>query len=785
MQACAICHGTEWEQFSTISFGVWQSNNGRLWRDTEDYPLGCCAQCGHVQNLAQYNEALLQRLYFHSPQEEVYWSPNLIGSDFPYHQMVSMFADELPEAAVIADLGCGPGKLLNACRDRLPKARLHGADFNDRCALEGISYQSANLSDVDALKALFPHQSLDLICSSHTLEHLPNPRAFLLAIKPLLKNTGMVFIEVPDFSTPHPWEISGQSSLVNQQHIHYFSKDSLAVLAGLCGYEILKTKQFVTGFIPRLQLLLRPLSKRVLGIVKQVQADIQSKHQSLLETISTELEAGGDVHLWGVGADLYQLMGEPRFDALLATPNLTLHDAQWAGHELAGKTIAPSAALREVSGKIVITPSLAETRTKMNAVSKGFQADVIDSYAQSSATTTELSLCALCASNDWQPLETLISGNWDKSGPQLKRQTLSLPIAQCQHCGHVQIAKPYGPREFELLYFSSEGAPDMWPATGPHSPYDDMVDLFKDRLVDFNTIADFGCGAGVLLDTIRQQKPDAHFTGFDFKSGVTPEGIPITACDLNAPGDILQVARGAQFDLIVSSHVLEHLIQPVLFLSSLKQRLKHGGILFIEVPDSGYEPDNCLHETNLIHGQHIHYYTEESLLRMAAVAGFECLKLRRFHTGSIPRLQLLLSPCSPSPLSSPVQNSAHDSIKQRFDGYRAMQARMMTTIRNLMSSGTDLALWGVGGDLFLLCHAYPELESLIGLGHVRLFDAALADKTYLGAVICASDKLVNTGAPILLTPIYWPTRSRMHQLAAAWSIEVIDPYQVTKEMSHT
>ncbi|WP_372872409.1 class I SAM-dependent methyltransferase [Shewanella sp.] len=707
----------------------------------------------------------------------MYWSPNLIGSDFPYQQMVAIFADELPEQAVIADLGCGPGKLLKACRDRLPLAQLHGADFNDRCVLEGISYQSANLSDVAALKALYPHQSLDLICSSHTLEHLPDPRAFLSAIRPLLKNTGMVFIEVPDFSNPHPREISGQSSLVNQQHIHYFSKHSLMVLAGLCGYEIVNCKQFVTGFIPRLQLLLRPLSNRVQGIVKQVQADIHSKHLELLEAVARELNAGEEVHLWGVGADLYQLMGEPGFAPLLANPRLVLHDAQWAGYTLADKTIAPSATLGNVNGKIVITPSLAETRTKMNALSQGFQAEVIDSYAQSSATKAQLSLCALCASNDWQPLETLNSGNWDKSGPELERHTLHLPIAQCRHCGHVQIAKPYGPREFDLLYFSSEGAPDMWPASGPDSPYDDMLDLFKDQLANVNTIADFGCGTGVLLDTIKEYKPDAHYAGFDFKAGVSAKEIPITACDLNAPGAILQVERKAKFDLIVSSHVLEHLIAPVLFLSSLKQRLNQGGILFIEVPDSGYEPDNCLHETNLIHGQHIHYYTEESLLRMAAVAGFECLKLRRFHTGSIPRLQLLLRHGSPSPLTSPLKNSARDSILQRFDGYRAMQERIIARIRQLLASGTDIALWGVGGDLYLLAHAYPELKFLIGSGQVKLFDAALTNKTYLGAKIYPSDMLVKAGTPILLTPTYWPTRSRMHQLADAWSLQVTDPYQ--------
>jgi SAM-dependent methyltransferase len=43
-----------------------------------------------------------------------------------------------------------------------------------------------------------------------------------------------------------------------------------------------------------------------------------------------------------------------------------------------------------------------------------------------------------------------------------------------------------------------------------------------------------------------------------------------------------------QFDLLVLSHVLEHMDQPHAFIAGLMQRLRPGGLLFVEVPHLDY-----------------------------------------------------------------------------------------------------------------------------------------------------------------------------------------------------
>jgi 2-polyprenyl-3-methyl-5-hydroxy-6-metoxy-1,4-benzoquinol methylase len=49
-------------------------------------------------------------------------------------------------------------------------------------------------------------------------------------------------------------------------------------------------------------------------------------------------------------------------------------------------------------------------------------------------------------------------------------------------------------------------------------------------------------------------------------------------------GSIEQIKSNEKFDLIILSHVLEHLLNPSVFLKKIKSILSDNGILYIEVP---------------------------------------------------------------------------------------------------------------------------------------------------------------------------------------------------------
>ena len=97
------------------------------------------------------------------------------------------------------------------------------------------------------------------------------------------------------------------------------------------------------------------------------------------------------------------------------------------------------------------------------------------------------------------------------------------------------------------------------------------------------TILDFGAGTGVLLHELK-------------KVGATVEGIELSrwACQYGEKnfgvkmhdGDLFSLSIPEnKFDIIIMSHVIEHLPNPVEVVLKLKSWLKPGGILMIATPN--------------------------------------------------------------------------------------------------------------------------------------------------------------------------------------------------------
>jgi SAM-dependent methyltransferase len=94
------------------------------------------------------------------------------------------------------------------------------------------------------------------------------------------------------------------------------------------------------------------------------------------------------------------------------------------------------------------------------------------------------------------------------------------------------------------------------------------------------TVFEIGCGAGGVLGYARDR--GARVAGSDFGEEGIAEGRE-RGLDLRI-GSIAALADAGKADLVVLSHVLEHVRDPVAFLRDASRLLSDQGVLYIELP---------------------------------------------------------------------------------------------------------------------------------------------------------------------------------------------------------
>jgi SAM-dependent methyltransferase len=101
-------------------------------------------------------------------------------------------------------------------------SQIETVELNDDC-----SSTYSNLIDV-------PNEHIDIIASYFVLEHIANPKEFLSKCANILRDDGLLIIEVPNLYL-YPKDPAG---LLLHEHVNHFSPPSLAILANKCGLTL-------------------------------------------------------------------------------------------------------------------------------------------------------------------------------------------------------------------------------------------------------------------------------------------------------------------------------------------------------------------------------------------------------------------------------------------------------------------------------------------------------------------------------------------------------------------
>lgn len=244
-------------------------------------------------------------------------------------------------------------------------------------------------------------------------------------------------------------------------------------------------------------------------------------------------------------------------------------------------------------------------------------------------------------------------------------------------------------------------------------------------------VLDFGCGQGDLVTFLASSFPTSRFTGFE----PGPAGhIAIRKAEQLGLRNFAIVdtpdAR-APYDLLIASHVVEHLVD-LTILDLLEKLILPDGMLYIEVPDAEsydrYQRREFLYYFDRLH---VNHFTPEALVNL--MARYECRCVAYFEYGypyrdgsEYPALGMLFQKGSHgvNVLSRNVLKNAKRYLQQEQDSAK----QVSDTLKNF----DGLLIWGTGDNFYRsLQHNGPlsELKRLALLDR-REQEIMIAGETY-------------------------------------------------------
>ena len=204
-----------------------------------------------------------------------------------------------------------------------------------------------------------------------------------------------------------------------------------------------------------------------------------------------------------------------------------------------------------------------------------------------------------------------------------------MDIYFCDECKLI-FAAPQPPLEKLDLYYKNvyrrKDRPYYFPNPENQVPKDFEKSQYSymSQFVDFSqiqSILDLGPGYGLLLREIK--KRHKHIKIFaadpDTKSFEHLAKFDINCIDINN----LNKENWQEFDLIITSHSLEHFSNPDDFFALAKKFCKKDGSIFIEVPNNPIDSDKyCKRPYD---APHLLFFTEPSLSYFIKKNGFDML----------------------------------------------------------------------------------------------------------------------------------------------------------------
>lgn len=179
------------------------------------------------------------------------------------------------------------------------------------------------------------------------------------------------------------------------------------------------------------------------------------------------------------------------------------------------------------------------------------------------------------------------------------------------------------------------------------------------------TILDVGCGDGTLARAIRSEWP-AKISGITHSAEEAAQAESTMEAVLVADLNGFDGGSLGQFDCVICSHVLEHLVDPWQLLRTLRPHLNSGGTLIVALPNLLFWRNRLAMlaghfrytDGGLMDRTHCKFFDWQTAADLVTQAGFD--QVERSAHGAWPGSHLL------GPLKAPLDRLAETTFPGLF-----------------------------------------------------------------------------------------------------------------------
>jgi len=162
-------------------------------------------------------------------------------------------------------------------------------------------------------------------------------------------------------------------------------------------------------------------------------------------------------------------------------------------------------------------------------------------------------------------------------------ETRFVALYRCNECGFSMFLPPLaGSPEF----YSDIAEKDRYYVATKWEFIQAIRDLKKHKI---RSLLDVGCGNGYFLDQLQESNLPIEYAGYEFNSQIASQARTKghRVHDGKFPEALLSVIHHEPFDAVCMFQVLEHVSDPIEFISHVMRLLAPDGLLIIGVPDAG------------------------------------------------------------------------------------------------------------------------------------------------------------------------------------------------------